>query len=1505
MDNKKDELEFQNSADKMVQKEIQNKNDEKTINATNEQKELNFQNDNININLNIENSTHNNSSKETITIVNNNNNKIKDDNQNINQNINKTPSILLQEKLKNIFLEREKAKLKYNKQSIPDQLKYTSDDEDSNFSKELLQSDIKNKNKDNIDYNKNINIINSYNAEIKEKEKNEKFVDLNKNENTINEEKEINKKEEKEKEININDKNEKNTKTNINNDEMNNNNIISDNNKGLKESKSFKRRNNYIKTEEDNKEKNLYQLLLSKKMKNMVDSDDEEENGKNSNKNNEIKKNDNNPEKEKKQDIIKEETNVKINKDNEINIIKEEKKEKILKNEVEKKEVEQKEEIEIEIKHTKDKEQLKLIKEKEIKKDENQNIKDEREIIKGEKGNIKDEKEKNELTNLKDKIDNKKENIKSEENQVINSEKEKEKEAHNNLELNPKIENNNIEIKNKESGFDKFTKYSTKTYFRNSGVIQLNQNIIIDKNNSFEKEEKGTELPTPQKNKLTINLKTPVPNENAKKTESSKISPKNLENQDDKSKTITRFNKSNSKTIKEEPNDKSNIMKLLQLIKNKKNEREQINKEKEKAKDEMYKRAKSQSVSKTLEGVHKFKDKPNEIEETKEKEQNKIIQQNNQKNKEININNINNNFENSPKHEIYSRKNKINNNKFITNYKSRDQNLNINIKNVKTFENQNKLDNDNNNKSPKKDNKSKSNNKFWSSSKIKKMDRIVVNHRMKKKINNSNIKNKNNENFKDIIKRYATSNYDKNNKKEKDLEIGIKKSYEKPVFIYNKHYLQNRSLDYNNPESINVSNNNNNNINIKSSKIINNINNSAKIYNPKKGLIDKGKSVGKFSNNINNKEYYSNNNNYIYNYNYNNYVSNNNNNLNNIYIKKKSVLLESNVDTNTSSSNLSKSINNQERNKQYYSIKNKKENIKFNTNNYSMIPPHEDNSNKKINLKVNKKPFYINDNSKINNNNNNENESSDMAGRSFISDMNNIFNNNNNSNYNKNNNSGKMEENCDSYLTNKNTIVKSYNAYIDNYNNLANNNANQPNRKSGLQKYSKNRKEILMDYTGEENKSLHNINNYYNINSRRKKIEQKKCISLKFEDLLVIEEKINIIIEYLKLNKDISKQCFDFWNFFFNCSIFKKIEKIFDNDKDINIAKLCINYELISLIVCYEYSLDQDVYLEINNQLLEIMELNYNNLMRLIQQIINIIGIENNENNWIKKLLNIFEMYSKREDFFIYNEDVLLTIEKIQNNNENINFKILNLLNYYQTENNTLLLNYFLQIKTKTYEDLNAFFQNNILQIENEEGSLIAALYLRNNSIFSPEPPPYLKTQNTKKYTLVLDLDETLVNFKIKKGREGYVRLRPFLFGFLEEVSQYYELIIFTSATEAYANSVIEAIEHDKKYFDYIFYRQHTIIVGNDFVKDLTRIGRPLNSTIIIDNMPQNFRFQKENGICIKPFWGQDSNDKTLYDLMPILLDIAKNGGDVRISLNSYKDEIMGKITSSISKNKS
>lgn len=59
-------------------------------------------------------------------------------------------------------------------------------------------------------------------------------------------------------------------------------------------------------------------------------------------------------------------------------------------------------------------------------------------------------------------------------------------------------------------------------------------------------------------------------------------------------------------------------------------------------------------------------------------------------------------------------------------------------------------------------------------------------------------------------------------------------------------------------------------------------------------------------------------------------------------------------------------------------------------------------------------------------------------------------------------------------------------------------------------------------------------------------------------------------------------------------------------------------------------------------------------------------------------------------------------------------------------------------------------------------------------------------------------------------------------------------------------------------------------------IKDLVRLGRPLEKTIIIDNLKENFCWQKSNGIHIKSYFN-DSQDTELLQLIPILTDIAVN----------------------------
>ena len=88
----------------------------------------------------------------------------------------------------------------------------------------------------------------------------------------------------------------------------------------------------------------------------------------------------------------------------------------------------------------------------------------------------------------------------------------------------------------------------------------------------------------------------------------------------------------------------------------------------------------------------------------------------------------------------------------------------------------------------------------------------------------------------------------------------------------------------------------------------------------------------------------------------------------------------------------------------------------------------------------------------------------------------------------------------------------------------------------------------------------------------------------------------------------------------------------------------------------------------------------------------------------------------------------------------------------------------------------------------------------------------------------------------------------------------FYEIISFTSASKEYADVIINEIEKKRKFFDYNFYREHTVIYKDTFVKDISRIGRDIKRIIIIDNNERNFILNKENGIKIAPYYGDEDN---------------------------------------------
>ena len=539
------------------------------------------------------------------------------------------------------------------------------------------------------------------------------------------------------------------------------------------------------------------------------------------------------------------------------------------------------------------------------------------------------------------------------------------------------------------------------------------------------------------------------------------------------------------------------------------------------------------------------------------------------------------------------------------------------------------------------------------------------------------------------------------------------------------------------------------------------------------------------------------------------------------------------------------------------------------------------------NIIINNNTNIINNNNTniINNNiinyNDVEKEYSRSMSHANMSKINSFKNNNNNNDINNNNVRSKnliinKRKICPkNYINPKTTIIKK-NKIKNNDNNLSLNNDIQDNHNN---------------VNNNKNKYINKFN-FNDINSGN---EEKNAV-LNVEEILMIEEKLSSLINCLINENPCTEESFEYINFYFTTKFSKNINNYFIREKYLLIIKNSINLKLFSFIVCYDISLNENIFSQYVDILKEIFSC-VHIILILISKYFWIKIVDENSNIWVQKLKNLIQKYDPiiKPQNKIF-EEIDLICSKLTDNL----FPLL--LKKY---NNHVIIDIYNRINFLSQDELYKKYIDKIFVNTNLNGSIIGstAYFEENkNDLIGNVPIPYLKNIPNKKYTLVLDLDETLIHFKGHPNDDssGTLLFRPFLPEFLSNICNFYELVVFTAATQDYADPIINAIEQKGTKFDYRLYRKHTIVINNDFIKDLSRLGRDLSRTIIVDNMEQNYKLQPENGITIRPFWGKDVEDMALFDLLSILIKIVEKNMDVRDGISLYKEDILSKVTSNI-----
>ncbi|KAL6570859.1 hypothetical protein OROGR_000409 [Orobanche gracilis] len=161
-------------------------------------------------------------------------------------------------------------------------------------------------------------------------------------------------------------------------------------------------------------------------------------------------------------------------------------------------------------------------------------------------------------------------------------------------------------------------------------------------------------------------------------------------------------------------------------------------------------------------------------------------------------------------------------------------------------------------------------------------------------------------------------------------------------------------------------------------------------------------------------------------------------------------------------------------------------------------------------------------------------------------------------------------------------------------------------------------------------------------------------------------------------------------------------------------------------------------------------------------------------------------------------------------------------------------------------------------------------------------------------FTIVLDLNETLVYSDWKRDRGWRTFKRPGVDAFLEHLAQFYEIIVYSDQLPMYVEPVVERLDQ-KHCIRARLSRGATRYIDGKHLRDLSTLNRDPAKVLYISGHALESSLQSENCVPIKS-WQGEAEDTALLDLIPFLEYIARNRpSDIRTVLASYQGHDIAK----------